>query len=75
MIISGQFSPFKITKSYYSIKCYFQYDIIYIPDGCEANALAFVLQSNNKLNIEPITEAPEYKLGFNRSYLKINNLA
>ena len=33
----------------------------------------FVLPSNNKLNVEPIIEAPEHKLGFNRSYSKINN--
>ena len=57
------------------IKLYFPYDIIYLPNGCEANAITFVLPSNNKLNVEPTTEATKYKLGFNRSYLKINNLS
>ena len=59
----------------YTIKLHFPYDIIYLPDGCEANAVAFVLPSNNKLNVEPLIEATEYKLGFNRSYLKINNFS
>ena len=49
----------------YFIKLYFPYNIIYLPDGCEANAITFVLPSNNKLNVEPIIETPEYKLGFN----------
>ena len=42
--------------------------MIYLLDGCEANAITFVLPSNNKLNVEPITETPEYKLGFNMKY-------
>ena len=50
-----------------SIKCHFPYYIIYFPNDCEANAITFVLPSNNKLNVEPIIEAPEYKLCFNRS--------
>ena len=33
-----------------------------------------ILPSNNKLNIESSSEATEYKLGFNRSYSKIDNL-
>ena len=57
----------------YTIKLCFQYDVIYLPDGCAANVITFVLPSNNKLNVEPSTEATEYKLGFNRSYSKINN--
>ena len=57
------------------MKPHLPYDIIYLPSGCEANAITFVLPSNNKLNDELITETPEYKLGFNRSYLKINNFS
>ena len=34
----------------------------------------FVLPSNNKLNVEPIDESPQ-KLGFNRSYSKIDNFS
>ena len=56
----------------YIIKLHFPYIIIYLPNGCEANAITFVLPSNNKLNIEPTTEKPEYKLGFNRSSSKID---
>ena len=56
-----------LQKSYTSKFC-FQYDIIYLPDGCEANTITFVLPSNNKLNVEHTIEATEYKLGFNRSY-------
>ena len=37
----------------YSIKLHFSYDIIYLSNGCEANAVTFVLPSNNKLNVEP----------------------
>ena len=58
-------------KFSYSIKLHFPYGIIYLPDGCEANAITFVLPSNNKLNVEPIDETPKYKLGLNRSYSKI----
>ena len=57
----------------YLIKLYFPYDINYLPNGCEANVITFVLPSNNKLNVEPIIETNKYKVGFNRSYLKINN--
>ena len=57
----------------YSISLHFLYNIIYLPDGCQANAIPFVLPSNNKINIEPTLEAPENKLGFNKSYSKINN--
>ena len=59
----------------YTIKLHFPYDIIYLPNGCEANAVTFVLPSNNKLNIKSSIEANEYKLGFNRSYSKINNFS
>ena len=57
------------------IRCQLPYDIIYLPDSCEANAITFVLPSNNKLNVEPTIKATEYKLGFNRSHSKINNLS
>ena len=40
-------------------KTSFPYYIIYLPDGCEANAITFVLTSNNKLNIEPTDESLE----------------
>ena len=46
---------------------------IYLPNGCEANGITFVLPSNNKLNVEPSIKATEYKLGFNRSSSEINN--
>ena len=59
----------------FTIKLHFPYDIIYLPNGYEANAIAFMLPSNNKLNIESSTEATEYKLGFNRSYSKCNSLS
>ena len=59
----------------YTIMLNFQYDIIYLQNSCEANALTCVLPSNNKLNVEPSIEATEYKLGFNRSYSKINNFS
>ena len=45
------------------ITLHFPYDIIYLPDGCKANAITFVLPSNNKLNVDSIMEAPENKLG------------
>ena len=57
------------------IKLCFPYDIIYLPNGCEANTITFVLPSNNKLNVEPIIIAPEYKLVFDRSYSKTNNFS
>ena len=41
----------------YTIKLCFPYDIIYLPNGCEANAITFILPSNNKLNVEPSIEA------------------
>ena len=52
----------------YTIKISILYDIIYLPDDCEANAGTFMLPPTNKLNIEPSIEATEYKLGFDRSY-------
>ena len=57
----------------YRIKLHFPNDIIYLPNGCEVNAITFVLPSKNKLNVEPPREATEYKLDLNRSYSKINN--
>ena len=59
----------------YTIKLHCPYDIIYLPDGCEANAITFVLPSNNELNVEPSNEANEYKLHFNRSYSKIKDFS
>ena len=59
----------------YSITPCFPYDIIHLPNGCEANGITFVLPSNNKLIVEPINETLEYKLGYNRSYSKINNFS
>ena len=55
----------------YVTKLHFPYNIIYLPNGCEAN----VLPSNNKLNVEAIIQTSEYKLGFNRSYSTINNFS
>ena len=59
----------------YTIKLHFPYDIIYLPNSCEANAITSVLPSNNKLNAEPSSEATNYEQGFNRSYFKINNFS
>ena len=50
------------------IKVHVPYGIISLPDGCDANAITFVLPSNNKLDVEATIDATEYKLGFNRSY-------
>ena len=49
------------------IKLQLLYDIIYPPNSCEANVITFFLPSYNKLNVEPTTEATEFKLGLNRS--------
>ena len=57
------------------IKLCLPYDIIYLPNSSEANAITFVLSSNIKLNVESTIEATEYLLGFNKSYLKINNFS
>ena len=35
--------------------------------------MSFALLSNNKLHVESSIETPQYKLGFNRSYAKVNN--
>ena len=59
----------------YTRKLSFPYDRIYLPDECEANAMSFVLLSNNKLHVESSIETPQYKIGFNRSCSKINNLS
>ena len=75
----GQYPPSKMIINYtlhaysYTIKLHFSHDIIYLPDGCEANAIFFLLPSNNKLHVKTPTETPQHKLGFNRSYFKINN--
>ena len=34
-------------QSSYSISPHFPYDVIYLPEGCEANTISFVLPSNN----------------------------
>ena len=47
-----------------SISLCFLYDIIYLPDGCEANTIT-----------ESIIEDQENKLGFNRAYSKFNNFS
>ena len=57
------------------MKLCFPYDIIYLPDGCEANAISFLLPSNNKLHVKTPVESPQHKLGFNRSYSKIDNFS
>ena len=46
---------------------------MYLPDRCEANAISLLLPSNNKLHVESSTETPQHKLGFKRSYSKINS--
>ena len=45
----------------YTIKLHFQYDIIYLPDECEANAMSSVLVPNNKLHIKSSIRTPQYK--------------
>ena len=59
----------------YSILLCFPFDIVYLPDGCKANAITFVLPTNNRLNVDSIIKTMENKLGFNRSYSKINNFS
>ena len=54
-----------------TIKLHITYDIIYLPDRCEANAMSFVLLCNNKLHVKSSIETPQYELGFN--YSIINN--
>ena len=69
MIMFGQYLTLQDVKELYitclqyryMIKLHFPYDIIYLPSSCEANAITFVLLSNNKLNAEPSIEATEYK--------------
>ena len=68
MIPFGQYPYSKIIKKLYItglqfsyvINLYFPFDIIYLPNSCETNAIAFLLPSNNKLSIESCTEATEY---------------
>ena len=43
----------------YTIKLHFPYDIISLPNSYEANAISFVLMSNNKLNVESSIEMPQ----------------
>ena len=45
----------------YLIKLYFPYYIVYLPSGCEANAVTSILPSNNNLNVEPINEPPKIR--------------
>ena len=59
----------------YAISLHFAYDIICLWDRCEASAISFVLPSNNQLNVDSIMEFMENKLGFSRSYSKINNFS
>ena len=59
----------------YSLALHFPYDIIYLLDGCKANTITFVLPSNNQLSIDSIIKGSENKLGFNRSYSKIDNFS
>ena len=53
----------------YSLALQFPCDVIYLPDGCEANAITFVLPSNNHLNVHSDIKASEN----NRSYSKTGN--
>ena len=41
----------------------------------KANAKNFVFPSSSKLNVEPMDESSKSKLGFNRSYSKIDNFS
>ena len=59
----------------YSISICFPYYIVHLPDGYEANAVTFVLPSNDRLNVNSMIKTMENKLGFNRSYSKINNFS
>ena len=57
----------------YTIKLHYPYYIIYLPDGCEANAMSFMLLSNSIPHVESSIKTLQHKLGFNRSYSKLNN--
>ena len=57
----------------FTIKLHFPYEIIYLSDRCEANAISFVLPSNNKVHVKSSIKTPQYKVGSNRSYSNINN--
>ena len=59
----------------YSLALCFPYDIIHLPDRCEANAVTSVLPSNNWLNVDSIIKASENKLGFNSSYSKLDHFS
>ena len=57
----------------YSLALQFPYDVVYLPDGCEANAITFVLHSNNCFNVDSNIRASENIFGFNRWYSNIEN--
>ena len=82
MTILGQSQPWKTIKALHYLPSVqlllalqFPYDIIYLPHGCEAYAIRFILPSNNQLNIDSSIKALENRLGFNRSYSKIDNFS
>ena len=57
--ISTLYSARKVYHHMFAVQLFektiiFSYDIIYLSGGCEANAMTFVLPSNNHLNVEPI---------------------
>ena len=57
----------------YSLPLLFPYDIIYLPDGCEANATTFILPYNKCLNVDSDIKTSENKFSFNRPNSKIEN--
>ena len=59
----------------YSVALWFPYDIFPLPHGCKANAVTFVLPSNNQLNVDSHIKASENNLAFKRSYSKIDNFS
>ena len=58
----------------YSLALWFPYDITYITDGCEANAITFILPCNKCLNVDSDIKAWENKFGLIRSYCKLKIL-
>ena len=81
-ITFGLFQPCKTIKSFVtcfqysnSISLHFPYDLVYLPDGCEASAITLVLPSNKRLNVNPMIKTMENKLGFSRSYSKISTFS
>ena len=76
----GNIHPLRCKKLYIiclqfscTSKLCFPYDIMYLPDGCEANAISFLLPSKNKLHVKTPVKTPQHKLDFNRSYSIISN--